>query len=270
MRSMSSNSSFDRFLPRLRGPVDGFPSIAGPIVAQYRDLLSGCTFVVARPCEQPQLWLAYLDGAVRSYRKHDVEAALEYAAVVDGASTALFFVALDPNNQVVGGMRAQGPYLRTIQAHALAEWDGREGTVALQEEITARLADGVIEMKTGWVDETFVNRRKLTAALARIPLHSIRLMGVRWAMCTVGQHAVVRWQTTGGIVSEGVCSVGYPDHRYRTVLVWWDQQTFAQLTAPEQLPHVIRESAQCRNGAQREGPPVTNSLFASKIQSVGQ
>lgn len=181
---------------------------------------------------------------MRSYRKHGIEAVLEYDAVVAGKSTALFFVALDSGHCAVGGMRVQGPYLRAAQAHAVAEWGGREGAASLQREIGERLADGVIEMKTGWVDDGFQNRRELTDALARIALHSIRLMDVRWAMCTVAQHAVARWRTTGGVVSSEVCPVAFPDDRYRTVLMWWDRETFAQLTVAEQLPCILQESAQ--------------------------
>src|ERR1700712_5322390 len=124
----------------------------GVMTAWYEDPSSGCSFVVATPAQQPGLWLAYLDGARRSYRKHGVEGVLEYDQVVDGSDTALFFVALDDRGAVVGGMRVQGAYLEVDQAHAIAEWAGREGTDELRSEIAARIADGVIEMKTGWVD----------------------------------------------------------------------------------------------------------------------
>ncbi|QNK82066.1 hypothetical protein [Nakamurella sp. PAMC28650] len=242
-------SHFDRLVPQQRGPEGGSPLIAGPIIARYRDVLSGCTFVVATPAGQPQLWETYLRGAEVSYSRHGVESVLEYHVIADGRSTALFFAALDPAGAVVGGMRVQGPYSLAVQAHAICEWDDREGSTELHEEITVRLEDGVIEMKTGWVDDMASNRRELTDALARIFVHSLRLMGVRWALGTVAQHAIRRWQTTGGVVSEGVAPVAYPDERYRTVLMWWDSRSFAELAVPEQLPLIMNESAQLRTVA---------------------
>jgi len=69
-------------------------------------------------------------------------------------------------------------------------------------------------------------------------------VAARYVMGTVAAHAVKRWQTTGGVISSAVTPVAYPDERYRTVLMWWDRETFADLTVAEQLPFVLEESAQ--------------------------
>ena len=45
--------------------------------ASWWDPESECTFVVARPADERDLWADYLDGALHSYRKHGVEAVLE-------------------------------------------------------------------------------------------------------------------------------------------------------------------------------------------------
>jgi hypothetical protein len=106
------------------------------------------------------------------------------------------------------------------------------------------IPDGVIEMKTGWVDDDVVHRSELTDALARIFVHSLRLMDVRHAIGTVAQHAVPRWRSTGGVVCDGVAAVPYPSEKYRTVLMHWDAGTFADLASPRQLPHLMGETAQ--------------------------
>jgi hypothetical protein len=216
----------------------------GVLTARYQDVSSGCSFVVATPAQQPRLWLDYLDGALRSYRKHGVECVLEYDQVVDGTGTALFFAALDDRGAVVGGMRVQGAYVDADQAHAIAEWGGREGTDELRSTIASMIPDGVIEMKTGWVDDDVIHRSELTDALARIFVHSLRLMDVRHAIGTVAQHAVPRWRSTGGVVCDGVAAVPYPSEKYRTVLMHWDAGTFADLASPRQLPHLMGETAQ--------------------------
>jgi len=120
-------------------------------IGAYFDASSGCQLIIARPSAEPTLWEAFLQGARASYRRHGVERVLEYANIVGGHQTALFFAAVTRDGRVVGGMRAQGPYLAFGQAHALQEWAGRTGSEELRHEITQRIPAGVIEMKTGWV-----------------------------------------------------------------------------------------------------------------------
>jgi hypothetical protein len=225
-------------------PLPSTSEAPNGLVASYQDLRTGCRFVVATPAAQRQLWEAYLLGAQRSYRKHDVESVLEYNEIRDGASTAIFFVALDPCGAVVGGMRLQGPYRETAQAHAIAEWGSCDGASELHREITERLDDGVVEMKTGWVDDLFPGRSALTDAMARMFVHALTLMNVRYVLGTVAKHARRRWMTTGGVVSEDVAPVAYPDERYQTVPMWWDRETFADLADADQLPHIVFEAAQ--------------------------
>jgi len=219
-------------------------------VGSYYDWSSECHFVVARPSVQPDLWAAYLGGARTSYRRFGVERVLEYEQTRDGKSTTLFFAALDQDGQVAGGMRAQGPYLHTDQAHAVTEWAGQVGAATLRAEISDRIPSGVIEMKTGWVSRDAPRRPELTAALARVFVHSMMLLNARYALGTVAAHAVRCWQSTGGVVSTGVTPVAYPDDRYLTAPMWWDREAYADLVAADQLPRLIDESAQlCEIGS---------------------
>lgn len=233
----------------------------GAVEGEYLDPASGCRFLAATPSQQQQLWLAFLDGAKRNYRKHGVENALEYDQIADGASTSLFFVAVHPTGAVVGGMRAQGPYTDVDQAHAIAEWAGRPGTQQLRREIQARIADGLIEMKTGWVDDHTENRVEVTDALARVFVHSLRLLNVRHAIGTVGQHARRRWLSCGGVVCDTVEPVTYPSDQYSTVLMTWDSHHFAHLAAPHQLPRLSSEAAQLDKRSQQLFLPERQGCF---------
>jgi len=203
----------------------------GRLLGSYREAISGCQFLYARPADAPELWDAYLHGARQNYRRFGVEQVLEYETTRTGQSTTFFVAVADHRGRVVAGVRVQGPYRSVDQAHALAEWAGRPGSVALRREIAAR-ADapdgGVIELKTGWVDSDAPARRALTPALARTAFHIFRLVGVRYALCTVADHAVRRWQSSGAQVSADVTPVAYPDPRYRTVPIWWDRETMLE------------------------------------------
>lgn len=196
----------------------------------YTYTAAGYEIHVAKPQLSPDLWTEYLSGALTSYRRFGVESVLEYDSVVAGDSTSWFFAAVGTGGVVLGGMRVQGPYSYAEQAHALTEWAGRDGSEQLHREIADRIPHGVIEMKTGWVAANAPRKRELTAALARVFLHAIRLTGVRYALGTVATHAVPKWSTTGGEISSEVTPVAYPDPRYRTVPMWWDRDK--QLKAP--------------------------------------
>jgi hypothetical protein len=172
-----------------------------------------------------------------------VESAVEYENIRDGNSTALFFAALADEDNVVGGMRAQGPYDTAEQSHAMIEWAGRRGQSDVRQRISARIPFGVVEMKTGWVSDCAPRRRELTQALARVFVHSMTILDVQFAFGTVATHAVDRWKTTGGLVAS-LSPVPYPDDRYLTTMMWWDRATFADHAEPSQVRRIVTESAQ--------------------------
>jgi hypothetical protein len=212
------------------------------VIGAYFDPTSGRHFVFAEPAAQPAIWNSYLEGARRSYRQHGVEAAIEYGQVRDGRSTALFVVAMNDAGQVVGGLRAQSRLTEPDQAHAMREWGGRPGTAELRAQIAARLPFGIIEIKAVWVDHDADHRPALIAALARAFVHAMDVLQVRHALCTAAEHAAPRWQTSGGVVATDVAAVAYPDHRYRTMLMWWDRNEVAQLITSDQNAALTRES----------------------------
>lgn len=222
--------------------ADDSGSARGDVVGAYSDAASGHHLVLARPAAQPALWQAYLDGARHSYRQHGVESAIEYASVRDGRSTSLFVVAMDDEGRVVGGLRVQGRLGHADQAHALREWAGRPGSLAMHHQIAQRLPSGVIEVKAVWVDHDVEHRTALTAALARAFVHSMDVLQARFALCTAAAHAVTRWQTSGGVVATDVPPVAYPDERYRTLLMWWDRTRIADLVATAQYEALTAES----------------------------
>ena len=210
----------------------------------YLDPTSGRQIVFARPATKPELWLDYLHGARATYRRHGVESALDYDRVRNGLSTALFAVALEPDGKVVGGLRVQGPYARADQATAIGEWAGRAGSDELRRQIADRLSDGAVEIKAVWVDHDVPLHHEITDAIARVIVHSMTLLGVRYAFCTAASHAIPRWESTGAVVSTDVTPVAYPDDRYRTKLLWWDQLCVYDTVDPGQLPALLRESRQ--------------------------
>ncbi len=224
----------------------------GSVIGSYRDLKSGCQFVYATPTDQPAMWQEFLQGALESYARHGVQSVLEYDKVRDGASTRMFIAAVDPPGawSAACGRRARTP--PPAGARHL-EWAGQPGEALLWGDIEDRLPFGVVEMKSGWVSETLSTRAELSAALARVVLHSMRLLDAQYALCTVAQHAVRRWETTGARVSSMIPAVPYPDDRYQTVPMWWDLQTAESLTEPQHWSILGQEWAELTSAHQAPG-----------------
>lgn len=207
----------------------------------YRDAGSGTRVVVRAPQDDPAAWDEYLAGAVRSYRRHGVSAVLDLDAVADGRSTSLFFTVLDHDGRVLGGMRAQGPYTHADQAHAVLEWAGDPGQDEVRARVAARLGDGVVEGKTGWVAEDAPRRGALARCLARGPVHAAALLGARWALGTSAEHTLAMWSSTGAVVEPDLDPVPYPDERYLTRLIFWDRWAAWPQVGPEQRRALLAE-----------------------------
>jgi hypothetical protein len=217
----------------------GYPALltglSGRFLGRYVDPVSGFRVMVARPADQPELWSRYFRGALDVYRAFGVESALEWHVNQSGATTAIFFAVLDPADRVVAGSRVQGPYCSAQSAHVLTEWRGHPGSVQVRAEIDRRLNAGVIEMKTGWVQQIAEHHSALSAVVARTPLHAATFLDTRYALCSLHLQAATRWRSTGGVISTAITPIEYPNPRYQTVLLWWDRCTYLQTADPVQV-----------------------------------
>lgn len=212
-----------------------------PQTISWRDEDTGCTIVLAQPDGEPELWRQYCQGALRSYRKHHVECALDLDSFCDGRDTTLFYTALDDAGRVVGGLRAKGPYLSAEESHALVEWAGNPAQGAVAKMITDRLPFGVVEMKSAWVTDDPDRHRSLTKTFARTAFPTMALLGVQFIMATAAAHVLDRWSSSGGVVAAKIPAAHYPNEHYRTKLMWWDRRTFANHAEPGQLAKIVRE-----------------------------
>lgn len=215
------------------------PGTAG--TAQWWDEGAACTLVVSTPGAEPELWDDFIDGAMSSYREHGAERAIDEDVLRDPAMTSLFLAAIDSTGAVVGGVRAQGPYGDVEQSHAVVEWDGQSGLIAVRKMIGDRIPFGVVEIKTAWTGK-HDRGRHLTAALARMPLHATAVLGAKFAMATAAAHVLDRWRSTGGIVASRIPATPYPDARYQTKMMWWDRAEFARSAEPHQISTILAES----------------------------
>lgn len=217
------------------------------------DDASQCTVVVGRPSTEPELWRDYVRGAQLSYHKHGVERALDTSALERGDDTALFCAGINKAGQVVGGVRAKGPYSAVDECHAVVEWAGQPGLPAVRKMVGDRLPFGVVEIKSAWVSDDPEQSRALTDVLARVPLHSMVLLDVQFAVATAAAYVLNRWLSSGGVLAAKIPATPYPDERYQTKMMWWDRRTFANHADPKQVSTFFAETRQVTAQLDRAG-----------------
>src|SRR5690606_1138706 len=170
--------------------------------------------------------------------------------------TALFFAAVDHDGKVVGGLRAQGPYAGSAEAHGLSAWTGEPGEDALRAMIDERAPEGIVEVKAVWVDREARHRPALGAAVARCVVHAAWLLGARWGFATSAGHGIERYLSSGARIADEVAAVAYPDQRYRTVPLWWDTHAHARHATRNQSALIVLERAALRASG-RTCPPLS-------------
>jgi hypothetical protein len=206
-----------------------------------------CTLVMSQPSIDRDLWLEYLRGAERSYRKHGVERALDAAAIRSGEDTIMFWTTVDTSGRVIGGVRAKGPIRSADDSHAVIEWAGRPGLQAVRKMITDRVPFGILEMKSAFITDDPDRNNAVTRALARSGFHAMALMDLQFCMATSAPHVLDRWRSSGGVVAP-IPATPYPDARYRTKMMWWDRRTFANHAEPEQVSKILMEIMMMNQG----------------------
>jgi hypothetical protein len=203
----------------------------------WRDPEIDCTLVVSQPSADPDLWAEYSKGARRSYRKRGVECALDLDALRSGTDTVMFFAVIDDAGRMMAGVRAKGPLQSADDSHAVAEWAGQPGQLAVQNMINDRVPFGILEMKSAWVTDNPDQNRCLTPALARSGFHMMALLA------TAAAYVLNRWRSSGGVVA-GIPATPYPDERYQTKMMWWNRRNFVNYAEPEQVAKILTETKQ--------------------------
>ena len=204
------------------------------------DADANCTLVMSQPELEPDLWLEYLRGAERSYRKYGVECALDVSEIRDGHDTAMFWAALDSSDRVVGGVRAVGPLTGPDDSHAVVEWAGQPGLDDVRKMIADRVPFGILEMKSAFVSGNPDDSAGITRALARSGFHAMSAMDLQFCMATSAPHVLDKWRSSGGVVA-AIPATPYPDPRYRTKMMWWDRRTFTRHAEPGQVSKIFNE-----------------------------
>jgi hypothetical protein len=226
---------------------------------EWHDPDIDCTLVVSTPKADRVLWSEYANGALRNYRKHGVECALDTEALRSGSDTAMFFAVIDEAGRTIAGLRAIGPLRSAEDSHAVVEWAGQPSQQVVRNTINDRVPFGVLEMKSAWATDDPDRSHRITEAMARSAFHMMALLGNQFCMATAAAYALNRWRSSGGVVSP-IPATPYPSELYQTKMMWWDRHDFVNHAKPEQVSKILTETQLL---TRRFSPQATNSAQAS-------
>ncbi|WP_193561309.1 hypothetical protein [Mycolicibacterium hodleri] len=204
------------------------------------DPASECTVTIAEPAAVPELFAEYHVGAVASYAKYGVSAAIDPDTESCARDTALFWVMTDVDGRIVGGVRTAGPLASPADSHAIIEWKARPGESAVRGMLADRIPSGVIEIKAAWMHANGARNPHRAKLHARSGFHLTTLFGVDYYMATSAAHTLERWRSTGGLIAP-IPATPYPDERYQTKMMWWDRRTFTVHGEPTQVGSIVVE-----------------------------
>ena len=215
--------------------------------ASFVDQESGVRFEGHHPAERPDLWKLYLDGAESKYRSYGFEDTLRRKELEESTGVALFFLAYDTKNKVVGGMRVHGPLENRHQAAIMGEMAASTEIDQIGAVLDKEMRFGVIEIKGVWSQGEAAVGHRLLVTFSRCVVHSLNWLGAEFAVAAVADRILPVVEVTGSM-RIGSTSVIFPDERYRTVAISYRRNLSYELSNTENQLALRREGEQLSRG----------------------
>ncbi|MBW4079020.1 MAG: Rv1355c family protein [Acidobacteria bacterium] len=215
--------------------------------ASFVDAESGVRFEGHHPAERPDLWRMYLDGAEGKYRSYGFEDTLRRKDLEEGNGVALFFLAYDTENRVVGGVRVHGPLETRHQAAIMGEMAASSEIEEIGAILDKEIRLGAIEFKGAWSEGEAALGYRLLTVFSRCVVHALNWLGAEFAIAAVADRMLPVGELTG-VIRIGTTSVAFPDDRYRTVAVSYRRNMSYELSSSENQLALRREAEQLSRG----------------------
>ncbi|RVU86431.1 Rv1355c family protein [Leucothrix sargassi] len=219
MRNTSSN---DLFLQNdmTASAHEYRPFMAGHIDVKLSAEDADIRLFIFKPADYPYLWLKYLDGLQREYRRMGVSHILDIENLKNPGAYRVAMIAI-MGGEVVAGLRCNGPIRKTEHVSAYTEMaDGNQSYI--KEYINERLVDGIAEPKGLWVDLNSSARERLTQLMGRCMIYSAALLDCRYAICTSAKKMNLVYTASGMDQLSEAGTVSFPNKDFKTTLGCFD------------------------------------------------
>ncbi|KZL27716.1 hypothetical protein [Pseudovibrio sp. Ad37] len=188
----------------------------------YHDETTGLTLVLAEAKTSPELWQAFLAGARRRYKLYDAEEMVfaSQTAVLRGIER---FSVVMLDGRPIAGARTRGA-LGENDLPVCKELDGFPAFEMIHNKVRSRLSEGVLEGKTGWMDNEFRGDSTSIAPLLVAGLYlQLPQTGCRWIVAALSPFSVPVFTRYGGVMDSDIKPVPFPKPDILTGVVWFDR-----------------------------------------------
>lgn len=179
------------------------------------------------PEHSPDAWRTYVAGVADTYQSWGMGHVVDEAELLDGGCT-MFWLFHDLSGRCLGGTRVEGPFRAIDEYTGVHEMSGSPDHARLRAELDTHVAEGLLEMKGGWV---VPDTRGLAGVLGRCIAHSMWWLDVPACFGTSAVHAVPGWRQSGARPMPGIAPAPYPSPGHETTVVMWDGDFEHNLTA---------------------------------------
>jgi len=219
--------------------------------ASFLDRTTGLRFEGHHPATRPDLWQAYLDGAIHEYEKYGLSQLIDMDELATPDGVSLFFVGLNPDGQVMAGHRCYGPLDDVGSSLSLPEMASSPEAPILRDVVHKAVPHGVIEIKGAWRSASGDGSHLVIASLVRCVIHSLEWLDAELALAAVAERLQPA-TAIGGARMIGTASAAYPNEHYRTILMAWHRSDYAPQARPDQAILIREESEELRAGSSSE------------------
>jgi len=216
--------------------------------ASFLDRTTGLRWEGHHPATRPDLWEAYLDGAIREYEKYGLSQLVDRDKLAGADDVSMFFVGIDPDGQVMAGHRCYGPLDDVASSLALPDMASSPEAPTLHDIVRKAVPYGVIEIKGAWRSASGDGSHLVAASLGRCVIHSLDWLGAELALGAVAER-LEPMSAISGARMMGTKSAAYPTEQYRTILMAWHRSDYVPRTRPDQAMLIREESEQLSAGS---------------------
>ena len=219
---------------------------SGLIGASVDDPQMGLRIALYSPQTHPKEWALYLDQAEASYGTHGVACAVRRRQLETEPCPAFWHIEDLKTGQVVGGMRAHGPYPTVESVWGLQEFASFPAYDELAAIVEPLLPGGVVENKGAYMAVDAKPSHDVPAVFVRCMSMTIEVVNARALIGTSARHTLPLWTHAGCEIPRPDLKVPYPDDRYETVFVLHETRRRKELMSRQVRVQRIRDIAALR------------------------
>jgi len=220
---MRQSTASDLFLNSSFPAIDAHqfqPFATGHIDVKMPSPNTDIRLFIFNPADYPYLWVRYLAGLQREYKRMNVSHILDMDMLNDPTSTDLCMLSII-DGEIVSGLRFHAHLRRAEDATVCREM--ADGDLPLLKAYLEQwIPENVIEPKGLWLNTQSSARKRVLHLMARCGIYGAVLMDCRYSVCTSPKNITRMHINIGMQAMEEIGCVNYPTEDFQTTFGCFD------------------------------------------------